>query len=257
MGLLVDQVTEREVIARIIDEASAGRGGRVITPNLDQLRLYHELPELRSMYRDATLVVADGMPLVWASRLQKTPLPERVAGATLMLSLTTAAAEAGLSVFLLGGKCGVAQAAAKELKGRSANLSVAGTLCPAMGFEKSPAEIRAILQALRDAKPDIVYVGLGFPKQEHLIARLRRILPRAWFLGVGVSFSFVSGDLRRAPQWVQKSSLEWAHRLCQEPGRLSKRYLIHDLPFAFRLFAHAIGRRARARSLTGISSGEA
>ena len=91
-----------------------------------------------------------------------------------------------------------------------------------------------------------MYVGLGFPKQERLIEAVRDVLPASWFLGVGVSFSFVSGEIRQAPRWLRRIGFEWVHRLVQEPGRLFKRYVIHDIPFAIRLLVHAAARRFHA-----------
>src|SRR6185503_21012102 len=111
-----------------------------------------------------------------------------------------------------------------------------------MGFEKSDAEMRRITDALRETQPDIVYVGLGFPKQERLIRTIRGVLPAAWFLGIGVSFSFVSGEIQQAPRWMRRTGLEWVHRMVQEPGRLFRRYVLEDVPFALRLLASASRR---------------
>ncbi len=96
---------------------------------------------------------------------------------------------------------------------------------------------------LVSARPDIVYLGLGLSKQNSMIRALRLDLPGAWWLGVGISFSFVSGEVRRAPKWMQRIGLEWAHRLGQEPGRLARRYLVDGIPFAVRIFLHSAGRR--------------
>jgi N-acetylglucosaminyldiphosphoundecaprenol N-acetyl-beta-D-mannosaminyltransferase len=246
MGMPIDPVTHRQAIAHILAELAAGRGGRVITPNLDQLRLYRQDPALRPMYEDAQLVLADGMPLVWAGRLQSTRLPERVAGSELIYSLSAAAAQAGRSVFLLGGNPGAAESAGRELARLYPGLNVVGTYCPPFGFEKDEAQTRAIRDALTTARPDIVFVGLGFPKQERLIDALRPTLPASWFLGVGISFSFVSGEVRQAPRWMRRFGLEWLHRMVQEPGRLFNRYVVHGLPFAVRLFGHAAANRFRA-----------
>jgi N-acetylglucosaminyldiphosphoundecaprenol N-acetyl-beta-D-mannosaminyltransferase len=95
---------------------------------------------------------------------------------------------------------------------------------------------------------------LGTPKQDHVIARLRPGLPRTWFVGVGISFSFLSGDVRRAPLWMQRAGLEWLHRLRQEPSRLAKRYLVDDIPYALRLFAGAAVARLRRRSTTSAKN---
>lgn len=243
LGVAVDSVTEAQCVDHILAELAAGRGGWVVTPNLDHLRRLVSDPDFRELCGGAELAIADGMPLVWASRLQGTPLPERVAGSSLVSSLARGAATAGRSLYLLGGDPGTAEAAAEELRRRDPALRIAGTICPPPGFDRDPAQIAALEQALRDARPDIVYVALGSPKQEQLIGRLRAALPGAWWLGIGISFSFLAGTVRRAPRWVQRLGLEWLHRLVQEPRRLARRYLLQGLPFAARLLAVSAGRR--------------
>lgn len=251
-GLRIHAISEAQTIRHIIGRLALGQGGCVITPNLDHVRRVSRQPEFREMYAQAELVVADGMPLIWASRLQGTPLPGRVAGSTLISTLSAAAGEARHSVYLLGGVPGTADAAARILAQRCPGLSIAGTHCPPVGFEKDPAAMRRIMDDLAATSPDIVYVGLGSPKQERLIWDIRHCLPRAWWLGVGVSFSFLCGDVQRAPRWMQRLGLEWAHRLWQEPGRLARRYLIDGLPFAARLLGGAAIRRfTRRESLAG------
>jgi N-acetylglucosaminyldiphosphoundecaprenol N-acetyl-beta-D-mannosaminyltransferase len=247
LGMPLSVVTERQAVRHIIDSAAAGRGGWVITPNLDQLRLYRKNPALRPMYEEANLVVADGMPLVWASRLQKTPLPERVAGSSMIFSLSSAAAEAQHSVFLLGGNPGAAELAGEELVKKYPGLRIVGTHCPEFGFEDDAAKMQRIVDLLIEKQPAIVYVCLGFPKQEKLIERIRPALPKAWYLGIGISFSFVAGEIKRAPCWMQKLGLEWIHRMIQEPGRLLKRYLVHGIPFAASLFVRAFFARFNHR----------
>ena len=178
-----------------------------MTPNLDHLRQYKTDQDVRPLFDSASLVLADGTPLIWASRLQKTPLPERVAGSELILSLTEAAAPEHRRLFLLGGAPGTAGRAAEELAARFPGIEIVGTFCPDFGFEADPVANRAMENAIRAASPDLVYVGLPFPKQERLILKLREAAPNAWFLGLGVSFSFVAGDLRRAPRWMQGAGL--------------------------------------------------
>lgn len=232
----IHRVTAREAVEHITTSARSGVGGWVVTPNLDILRRLVTDNSFARLCEGATLRLPDGMPLVWASRLQKTPLPERVTGADLIWSLTAAAAEQHLSVFLLGGNPGAADDAAKVLTSKHPSLKIAGTLCPDFGFEKDPAKVASIVAAVAASAPDIVYVALGSPKQEHLIKALRPALPKAWFLGIGISFSFVSGEVARAPKWMQRVGLEWFHRLVNDPKRLFVRYIIHGLPFAARLF---------------------
>lgn len=238
-GVRLHAITEAQCVEHILDQLEAGRGGMLVTPNLDHLHRCTKNLAFNALVAEADLVVADGMPLVWASRLQGTPLPERVAGSTLISTLSGAAAGRARSVYLLGGSEGTADGAARVLVERFPNLKVAGTYYPPIGFENDSRQMAEIVARLGAAKPDIVYVALGSPKQEKLIARLRQILPEAWWAGVGNSFSFLCGDVRRAPRWMQVSGLEWMHRLYQEPRRLFRRYVIIGLPFAFRMLSRA------------------
>jgi len=242
-GVRINAITEATCVSHVLSELEAGRGGMVVTPNLDHLhRSLHDVG-FAALLSEADLVVADGMPLVWAARLQGTPLPERVAGSNLILSLSRAAAERGKKVFLLGGAPGTAEGAARVLREKNPSLNVVGTLCPPVGFESDPAALAEIIEAVSTARPDIVFVALGSPKQERLIVRLRPLLPGAWWLGVGISFSFLCGDVRRAPLWMQKVGLEWVHRLVQEPRRLFRRYVVVGIPFAAGLLGRALLRR--------------
>jgi N-acetylglucosaminyldiphosphoundecaprenol N-acetyl-beta-D-mannosaminyltransferase len=243
----VHAITEADCVDYVLAELACGRGGWILTLNLDDLRLLVRDPTYADLCARATLVVADGMPILWASRLQGTPLPGRVAGSDLISSLTAAAATQARSICLLGGTPGTAAASAALLQRRHPHLHIVGTLCPNPGFETDAQEVLTVMQALRAAAPDIVFVGLPKPKREWLIDRARTALPGIWFVGVGVAFSFLSGELRRAPAWMQHSGLEWLHRLTQEPGRLAKRYLVDDLPTAVALLARAVGRHRHRR----------
>lgn len=238
-------VTERQCIDHVLGELDAGRGGWLVTINLDVLRRYERDAYFRDLIRESSFFVADGMPLIWASRLRAQPLPERVAGSTLMVSLSEACAKRGKSIFLLGGNEGAAEGAAAELTRRFPSLRIAGTCYPPFGFEKDDAKMAEIRAAIAASRPDVVYVALGCPKQERLIVALRPLLPHAWFTGVGISFSFLSGEVRRAPRWMQQTGLEWVHRMVQEPGRLMKRYLVDNAPFALALLARSGAERFR------------
>ena len=126
-----------------------------------------------------------------------------------------------------------------------AGLGSVESYCPPLGFEHDPDELDRIRQALRLSQPALVLVGLGFPKQERLIASLRSELPGTWFVGVGISLSFLAGEQPRAPELMQGLGLEWAHRLLHEPRRLFRRYLVQGVPFALRLLGWALSRRLR------------
>ncbi|MEM6332536.1 MAG: WecB/TagA/CpsF family glycosyltransferase [Planctomycetota bacterium] len=238
-------VSESRVISMMLNELEQGRGGTVVTPNLHILRLCCRNQEVADLVKSADIRTADGMPLIWASRMQRTPLPERVAGSSLIYTLPEAAAKRGKSIFFLGGNPGTAEACAAKLKELNPDLEVAGTLCPPYGFDSDPMELSKIYSAVQEAEPDIVFVALGCPKQERLMRSLYRRMPETWFLGVGYSFSFVAGEAVRAPEWVQRLGFEWFHRLTQEPMRLFRRYFVEGIPF----FGHMVARSAVKRFL--------
>ncbi|MFD1940436.1 WecB/TagA/CpsF family glycosyltransferase [Nonomuraea mangrovi] len=240
----MDPLTERQVVDWVAGALDQGTGGHIVTPNVDICRAVSTNPALRALVAAADVVVADGMPLVWASRLLGTPIPERVTGADLIWSLSAMAATAGRPVYLLGGPPGVAARAAKALAGRCHGLEVCGVDAPPFGFEKDPEEVGRLRAKLVAARPSIVFVGLGFPKQDRLIAELRADAPGAWFVGCGSAIAFAAGAVPRAPAWARRAGAEWLFRLVGEPGRLARRYLVDDVPFAMRLMARSLlGRR--------------
>jgi N-acetylglucosaminyldiphosphoundecaprenol N-acetyl-beta-D-mannosaminyltransferase len=240
MGVRIDCVTEKQVIARVVASIRDGIGGWVVTPNVDHLRILSERPDLLATVNEASLKIADGMPLIWASRIQGTPLPERVTGAGLTASLAAAAAKVGASIFLLGGNPGDGEAASAVLGRLNPGLKIAGILCPPHGFENDSLQMTEIGNALRSAKPDLVYTCFGFPKDPLVISALRQHLPSAWFLGLGGSLAIVSGRTKRAPRWMQRIGIEWLWRLGLEPRRLFRRYIVNDIPFAIRLLTNAL-----------------
>ena len=244
-GLGIAPWSEMETVDHVMRSLGEGRGGWMVTVNLDILRQVVKVEGIRELVGASDLKVADGMPLLWAARLQGTPLPERVCGSNLIHSLPAAASTARRSIFLLGGDPGTAEAAADALRTRHPELRIAGTHCPEFGFERDPERIADMERRIAEASPDIVFVALGFPKQERLVERIRAAAPKAWWIGVGISFSFASGQVKRAPRWVQSIGLEWVHRILQEPRRLFVRYVVHDIPFGLGLLGRAIARRGR------------
>lgn len=245
LGMQLAVVDEDGVLDHMFAELKQSRGGWLVTANLDFLRKHAKEPTLRDLYAKADLTVADGMPLVWASGLLGNPLPERVAGSALIYRFAERAAREQRSLYLLGGDPGAAEAAGRELARRYPGLRIAGFSAPRFSATPTPQELQETISVLTETKPDLLLVGLGSPKQERVIHALRPHFPATWMVGVGISFSFVAGQVTRAPAWMRKSGLEWVHRLTQEPRRLARRYLLEDLPFAAELFARVIWTRAR------------
>jgi N-acetylglucosaminyldiphosphoundecaprenol N-acetyl-beta-D-mannosaminyltransferase len=253
-GITFDVVTEREVVAHIVVNAAARQGGWVVTPNVDILVRSRRDPTLAAMVCSAELVVADGMPIVWAARLARTPLPERVAGSDLLMSLARAARDASLSVSLIGGPPGAAELAAARLRSEIPGVAVVGALTPPIGFDATLGDISKIKAHLDADDPAIVFVGLGFPKQELLIRRLRQDYPHMWFLGIGGGIDMLSGQVSRSPGYLQKLGLEWLYRLLQEPKRLARRYLADDVPFALGMIMRALLRGLRRPALVSCET---
>jgi N-acetylglucosaminyldiphosphoundecaprenol N-acetyl-beta-D-mannosaminyltransferase len=248
MGLRLACIDRHGLLDYVFTSLKAGHGGWVVTANLDFLRRYVRDTEVRELYDAAEIRVADGMPLVWACRIQGDRLPERVPGSSLVWLMIERAAQEGRSVCLFGGAPGVNERAAKVLVEKYPSLRLCGGPSPQIGNPPSTSEVEGVLAELSNLRPDILLVGLGSPKQEYLIRALSAHLPSTWMVGVGISLSFIAGDVKRAPAWMRKMGIEWVHRMLQDPRRLVKRYLVEDLPFVFRLFPHALlARRQRAR----------
>jgi N-acetylglucosaminyldiphosphoundecaprenol N-acetyl-beta-D-mannosaminyltransferase len=231
-SISVDAITFDEALDAIEDLVARRRGGVVVTPNVDHVVIAERRPDFREVYAAADLSLADGQPIVWSSRLLGTRLPEKISGSDLVLPLMNRAARRGWRVFLLGAGPGVAERAARRLHGERA-VRIVGTAAPIISAEPGhgTVEEHAAIAAIRAANADLVLVAFGAPKQELWMERHRRELAPAVLLGVGASLDFVAGAARRAPNWVSRIGLEWLWRLCREPRRLWRRYLVDDLLF--------------------------
>jgi N-acetylglucosaminyldiphosphoundecaprenol N-acetyl-beta-D-mannosaminyltransferase len=246
-GLDFDKVTMSEAVDAIVAMAKKrDRARYVCTGNLDHLVIASRNPEFRSAYEAADLVVADGTAIVWLSRLS-TPscdaLAERVTGSDLFWELTRASASEEVRLFLLGGLPGAAERAAIAATRRYPGASIVGTYCPPFDTFDTDAEQARIRQRVQEARPDILLVALGAPKQELWIARNKDALGVPVSMGVGGSFEMAAGDRRRAPRWIQRTGFEWLYRFSQEPDRLFRRYFVEDLPYFSGAAARAIARR--------------
>jgi N-acetylglucosaminyldiphosphoundecaprenol N-acetyl-beta-D-mannosaminyltransferase len=244
--LEVDAVTLAQALDGIAELIDRQKGGAVFTPNVDHVVKAEHHPDFRRAYSRADLCLADGTPLVWASRLLGMPLPEKVSGSDLVLPLMRLASERRWRVYLLGGKPGVAEEAGQKLT-RELGVTIVGTESPIVSPDGTADSTEQTLARLRAASPDLVLVAFGAPKQELWIDRFSdRIVP-AVAIGVGGSLDFVAGQVRRAPAWISRAGLEWLFRLAQEPRRLWRRYLVEDP--AFLVIVARSRRRARQKSL--------
>ena len=229
----IDNLNMQEALARIEEFIRIGRKigktHQIATVNADFVVKALSDPELRYLLQEADMATADGMPLVWGARLLGTPLEERVAGADMIPALAEISAQKGYSMFFLGAAPGVAARAGDILRAKHPDLKIVGILSPPQSsvLEMDPA----IIEAIKNAKPDILLVAFGNPKQEKWIGMYGRELGVPVMIGVGGTFDFIAGQTKRAPLWMQNIGLEWTFRLAQEPRRLWKRYVVDMAAF--------------------------
>lgn len=226
----IDPLTLKQALAAVEELVRAGEGGYVVTPNVDHVVNAERLPEFREAYRHAGLSLVDGMPLLWAAKVFGTPLPQKLSGSDLLAPLCARAAFNGWRVFLLGGPPGAAEGAAERLR-RQCAVNIVGAAGPRVDADGGDPGSREALRLIREARPDLVFVGFGSPKQELWLYRHREQLRPAVGVAVGAALEFASGRLRRAPRWMSEHGLEWLFRLSQEPRRLWRRYLVDDPRF--------------------------
>lgn len=225
---VVDFAGALDAIDRLV---RARNGGTVFTPNVDHVVMAEHDPRFCAAYAEAALSLVDGVPVLWASRLLRTPLPTKISGSDLVMPLMQRAADRGYRVYFLGGAPGVADLARENLIAAMPKLQIVGTDSSRIDVNGSPGEIDHVAERIRLAQPDLVLVALGAPKQE-LWSHLRAdLLKPAVLVGVGASLDFVAGVQKRAPRWMSGAGLEWLYRLAQEPRRLAARYLLRDPEF--------------------------
>jgi N-acetylglucosaminyldiphosphoundecaprenol N-acetyl-beta-D-mannosaminyltransferase len=223
LGVPFDRVTIAEAIDLIERMIASRRPHYLVTANVDFVVQAQKDVELRRILLDAHLVLCDGTPLVWASRLLGNRLPERVAGADLAPLFVRVAAQKGYRIFFLGATPAVARRAVDKLREHYPELIIAGQYSPPFK-QLLDMDHDEITRRIREAKPDLLFVGFGCPKQEKWIAMHYRSLGVPVSIGVGGTIDFLAGHLKRAPVWMQRTGLEWTFRLLQEPRRLFKRY---------------------------------
>jgi N-acetylglucosaminyldiphosphoundecaprenol N-acetyl-beta-D-mannosaminyltransferase len=218
---------------------TGGVGGFTVTANLHYAMLHHEHPRMVEVTRQASMILADGMPIVWRSWLGRNRLPERVAGADLIYDLAHLAASRGYRLYLFGAADGVAQQAAERLQQLYPGLEIAGCCTPPFRQLSQEEEMQMLAQ-IRDSKPDIVLVALGQPKGEIWVLDHYRQINAPMMIQVGASFDFVIGRVRRAPKFFQRTGLEWLYRALSEPKRLLPRYT-KNLLFLAKMLLRDIG----------------
>ena len=233
MNIYVDNVTLDEAVAHIEDCIKKRKIGHVITPNVDQIvRIEHD-GYFKEICNSAELLLVDGTPLLWIAKMYRRPIKEKICGSDLMPYLCDVAAKKGYSVFLLGAAEGVAAKAAENLRTKYAGLNVVGTYSPPYGFEKDERELEKINQMLLESKADLLFVGMGVPKQDIFIYENMKKYQIPMSFSIGATIDFEAGEQKRAPSWINKIGMEWLYRFFQNPKRMFKRYFVDDMKIIY------------------------
>jgi N-acetylglucosaminyldiphosphoundecaprenol N-acetyl-beta-D-mannosaminyltransferase len=240
----IDAIPREDLVERIVQQAFHADSTRVVaTINAQFYVLAEEDAVFRDCLRRSEITCADGFPIGMAAGLVGGQRVERVAGVDIVEEICRRGAGSGLRVFLLGGRPGSADQLAELLKARYRGLEIAGVACPPPGFEKQEQSLFGILEEIAAARPHVVFVALGAPKQEMFIDQYLRNLQIPVAIGVGGSFEIITGVTRRAPRIVQRIGMEWMYRLYQEPHRLWRRYLLGNPQFLWILSKYLASRQ--------------
>lgn len=229
MNTNIDNLTMAETLHEIDKLIQKKNCSYVVTPNVDHIVRLEKNVELQKVYKNASLILTDGKPLIWISKWYKTPIKEKISGSDLFPKVCELAANKNYTMYLLGAAEGVADTAAKNLMKKYPGLNVVGTYSPPFGFEKNEQEMNKIKTQIQEVHPDILIVGLGCPKQEKFMYYHCKELGVPISFGLGASIDFEAGNIKRAPKWMSNHGLEWLYRFSKEPKRLYKRYFVDDL----------------------------
>lgn len=229
MNTCIDNLTMSETLNEIDKLIQKKICSYVVTPNVDHIVRLEKDEELQKVYKNASLILTDGKPLIWISKWYKTPIKEKISGSDLFPKVCELAANKNYTMYLLGAAEGVADTAAKNLMKKYPGLNVVGTYSPPFGFEKNEQEMNKIKTQIQEVHPDILIVGLGCPKQEKFMYYHCKELGVPITFGLGASIDFEAGNIKRAPKWMSNHGLEWLYRFSKEPKRLFKRYFVDDL----------------------------
>jgi len=232
MGCCIDNLSMEETLLKIENFIRSGEPHQHGVVNVDKVVKASRDPELRRIINQCALVSADGMPVVWASRLLGKSLKERVTGVDLFEALVKRSAVRGWRVFFLGGREEVVRAVAAHYGRILPRLQVAGYR---NGYWK-PEEEAGVARLIADSRPHLLFVAISSPQKERFLGRYQAEMKVPFAMGIGGTFDVVAGRVKRAPMWMRKWSLEWFYRFLQEPRRMFRRYFIDDMQFFWLLF---------------------
>lgn len=229
LNTYINNVTMPETIAAIERMITAEKKSYVVAINVDVVMKIENDPYLKKIVDNADMVLVDGKPLVWISKMYGKPLKAKISGSDMVPLLCEVAAEKGYKLFIIGGKDGIAEQAKQKLKTKYPNIKIVGTYAPPFEFEKNEEELNKINQMISEVQPDLLIVCFGCPKQEKWIYENIENYDAKVSICAGATVDFIAGNIRRAPRWMSEHGLEWFYRFLQEPKRMFKRYFIDDV----------------------------
>ena len=229
LNTYVNNISMSETIDEIERMIFSEKKGYVVAINVDVVMKIENDFYLKKITDNADMVLVDGKPLIWISKIHRKPIKEKISGSDLVPLLCEKAAQKGYSIFILGGKEGIAEKAKKQLEEQHSNINIVGTYAPPLGFEKDSEELNKINNMISENKPDILIACLGCPKQEKWIYENYKKYDAKVSICAGATVDFLAGNVNRAPKWMSEHGLEWFYRFLQEPERLFKRYFVDDV----------------------------
>jgi N-acetylglucosaminyldiphosphoundecaprenol N-acetyl-beta-D-mannosaminyltransferase len=225
----IDNLSMQETINSIDKMIQTKQKSYIVAVNVDVVMKIEKDPVLKQIVKESDLALADGKPLIWISRMQKQPIKEKISGSDLVPKLCHMAAEKGYTIFILGGKDGIAEKAKQRLEQQYPSIRIVGVYAPPIGFEKDPSELEKINRMISQVSPNLLIVCFGCPKQEKFIYENIEYYNADVSICAGATVNFLAGNVKRAPKWMSDHGLEWFYRFLQEPRRLFKRYFIDDI----------------------------
>lgn len=229
LNTFINNVTMSETVEAIEQMIAADKKFYIVAINVDVVMKIEADPYLKKIVDDADMVLVDGKPLVWISKLHGRPLKEKVSGSDLVPLLCEVAAKNGYKVFIIGGKEGSAERAKQRLEEKLPDIKIVGTYAPPFGFEKDDAELERINRMISQAHPDLLITCFGCPKQEKWIYENIEKYDAKVSICAGATVDFLAGNVTRAPRWMSEHGLEWFYRFLQEPRRMFRRYFVDDM----------------------------
>ena len=243
MGIYIDNMDANEIAEHVFECVEKRTPVQVVGVNVDQIVTVNKNATSMRIFLDAEIVFIDGKPIKWMCNLLGRYVKARITGPDLMEFICKKGAPRGLTIFLLGAGPGVADKCGKILEEKYPGIHAVGSYSPPFGFQNDKAELQKINTMLKESGADLLFVGMGSPKQDIFIYENMKEYGIPVSFSMGAALDFIAGNVKRAPRWMVRCGLEWVHRISQNPKRLWKRYLVTDITNIIPMFIKEIFRK--------------